>query len=88
MQGALAASVILGLVPGIVFARQMVEGRLVSSSGLESICATLCLPGLLLTPLPHMGPIAFVMVIPMNMLSYFGLTRAMIWLIRLFAQNR
>jgi len=84
---ALAASAIFGLAPGVVLARQMMQGRLAPSGWLESASFTLCLPGLFLTPLPHMGPIAFVMVIPMNMLFYFGLTLALIWFIRLCAQN-
>ena len=84
---ALAASVIFGLAPGVVFARQMMQSRLDPSGWLESASFTLCLPGIFLTPLPHMGLITLAMIIAMNMLFYFGLTLALIWFIRLCAQN-
>jgi hypothetical protein len=87
MRWALAASVIFGLAPGVVLLRQMMQDRLAPSGWLESASFTLCLPGIFLTPLPHMGLITFVMIIPMNMLFYFGLTLALIWFIRLCAQN-
>ena len=87
MLWAVAASVVFGLVPGVVLARQMMAGRLVPSTWLESMSDTLCLPGIFLTPLPHMGPITFVVIIPMNMAFYFGLTLVLIWFIRLCAQN-
>jgi len=84
---ALAASVVFGLAPGVVLLRQTMQDRLLPSGWLESASGTLCLPGIFLTPLPHMGLITFVMIIPMNMLFYFGLTLALIWFIRLCAQN-
>lgn len=83
---ALGASVVLGLAPGIVLARLALAGRF-PSGRIEYICAHLCTPGILLTPLPHMGPISLVVTIPMNMLFYFGLTLALIWLIRRFGEN-
>ena len=84
---ALAASVIFGLAPGIVVLRQMMQNRLTPSGWLEGASDQLCLPGMFLTPLPHMGLITFAMIIPMNMVFYFGATLAVIWFIRLCAQN-
>lgn len=70
---ALAASVALGLVPGLVFARQMMAGRPSPSNVWEGLCGILSLPGLMLTPLPHMGPGALVVAIPVSMFFTLGL---------------
>ena len=39
----------------------------------------LCMPGFFLTPLPHMGLATYVVAIPVNVLFYFGVTRAQLW---------
>ena len=79
---ALAVSVVLGLVPGLVFARQMVAGRLSPANVWEGLCDALSVPGLMLTPLPHMGASTLVVATPVNMLFYFGLTFALIRFLR------
>jgi hypothetical protein len=84
---ALAASVALGLIPGLVFARQMMASRQSPSNVWEGLCGILSLPGLMLTPLPHMGPGALVVAIPVSMFFYFGVTWAIIRFLRWYYES-